>query len=529
MGVQSYLRHLSPGATPQSQPIPGREPEMVRNDAGGYGFAIDDWTRLDRWLVLGSDGGTYYASEQTTTLDNAPVLRRCIAADGLRTVARIVETSDAGRAPRNDPAILALALAAKLGNEATRKAAFAAVPQVCRIGTHLFSFAEAIQSLGGWGRGARRAVASWYMTKGDDSLAYQLVKYRQRNGWTHRDLLRLSHPLPAPLLAWAAGKGEGDGLPRIVEGFAKVQATTDAKVAAGLILEYDLPREAVPTELLNEPAVWEALLVKMPLTAMIRNLGNMTKLGVVKPFSQGTDKVVSDLSDAERLRRSRVHPMAILLALKTYGGGHGLRGASVWSPVQQVVDALDAAFYASMDNVVPTGKRHILAVDTSGSMRGYYYGGTVAGYPMAPVEAAAAMALVTARVEPTTLVLGFDTQLYALNISPRMRLDAVVRECTRNGGGTDCSLPYRFALQEKLLTDAFVLYTDNQTWAGNQHPAQALAVYRKTVGIPVRSVCAAFTAVGHSVGDKADPLSLDCVGLDASIPQLIASFIAAEF
>jgi 60 kDa SS-A/Ro ribonucleoprotein len=534
MGVQSYLGHMNPVATPQTQPVAGREAEMVRNDAGGYTFAVDDWTRLDRWLILGSDGGTYYADERTTTLDNAQVLRACIAADGLRTVARIVEISDAGRAPRNDPAILALALCAKTGDEQTRKAAYVAMPHVCRIGTHLFSFAEAVQSLGGWGRGARRSVGRWYTERDPDSLAYQLVKYRQRNGWTHRDLLRLSHPRPNGLLAWAAGKdpqSQGEyALPRVVEGFAAIQATTDPKQAAALILEYDLPREAVPTELLNEPAVWEALLAKMPLTAMIRNLGNMTKLGVVKPFSEGTAKVVSDLGNAERLRKSRVHPMAILFALKTYASGQGIKGASTWSPVSQVVDALDAAFYASMGNVAPTGKRHILGVDTSRSMGGgYYYGSTISGYPMAPVEAAAAMALVTASVEPNTLILGFDTRIFQLNISPRMRLDAAVRECAKGGGGTDCSLPYRLAEQEKLQADAIVVYTDNQTWAGNQHPAQALASYRRTVNPQARSVCAAFTAVGYSIGDKEDPLSLDCVGLDASIPELIRSFVAGDF
>ncbi|MGL1765686.1 TROVE domain-containing protein, partial [Vibrio parahaemolyticus] len=43
-------------------------------------------------------------------------------------------------------------------------------------------------------------------------MAYQLCKYQRRNGWSHRDLLRLTHPAvekdspTEQALAWAAGK-----------------------------------------------------------------------------------------------------------------------------------------------------------------------------------------------------------------------------------------------------------------------------------------------------------------------------------
>ena len=146
--------------TPQSAPIPGTS--QVRNDNAGYVWAVDDWTRLDRFLILGSEGGSYYASERKLTRENAEAVLRCIAADGARVVARIVAVSDAGRAPKNDPALFALALAAKLGDEPTRRAAHAALPRVARIGTHLFHFAEYVKALGGWGRGTMRAFARWY-------------------------------------------------------------------------------------------------------------------------------------------------------------------------------------------------------------------------------------------------------------------------------------------------------------------------------------------------------------------------------
>ena len=139
---------------PQSAPIPGSG--QVPNSAGGFAWAVDDWSRLRRFLILGSEGGSYYASEKNLTRKNAKAVARCVAADGLRTVAEIVAVSTDGRAPKNDPAILALALAAGRGDEATRKAALEALPNVCRTSTHLFQFATFVEAFRG---GAARSAA----------------------------------------------------------------------------------------------------------------------------------------------------------------------------------------------------------------------------------------------------------------------------------------------------------------------------------------------------------------------------------
>ena len=54
---------------------------QVPNSAGGYAWAVDDWARLHRFLILGSEGGSYYAAEWTLTRENAQALERCLAAD----------------------------------------------------------------------------------------------------------------------------------------------------------------------------------------------------------------------------------------------------------------------------------------------------------------------------------------------------------------------------------------------------------------------------------------------------------------
>src|SRR6185437_12870966 len=119
-----YGKHVSALATPQREKA---RKDQRQNDAGGYGFALDLWARLDRWLVLGCEGGSYYATEHAMTRDNARTVEECLAADGPRTVARIAEVSLAGRAPKNAPAVFALAMAAGHPDLATRRAALTAL------------------------------------------------------------------------------------------------------------------------------------------------------------------------------------------------------------------------------------------------------------------------------------------------------------------------------------------------------------------------------------------------------------------
>jgi len=145
----SYLKRLLPRRPPQSEAIRGSG--HMPNSAGGFAWAVDDWTRLRRFLILGSEGGSYYATERKLTRENAEAVERCLATDGPRAVAEIARLSHEGRAPKNDPAIFALAMAAGLGDEATRRAALEALPRVCRTGTHLFLFAQLVEGFRGWG------------------------------------------------------------------------------------------------------------------------------------------------------------------------------------------------------------------------------------------------------------------------------------------------------------------------------------------------------------------------------------------
>jgi 60 kDa SS-A/Ro ribonucleoprotein len=547
--VATRLRRLF---TPQSEPIPGTS--QVPNSAGGFAWAIDCWARLDRFLIMGSEGGTFYVEERALTRENASAVIEAVAIDGARVVRRIVEVSGSGRAAKNDPALFALAIAASLGNADTRAAALAALPQVARTGTHLFHWIEYVQAFRGWGRGVRRAVASWYTSKSANDLAYQMLKYQQRDGWAHRDALRLAHP-KAPGLAHAmlfqyavngwekvAPRGSVAAASSELEGLQLLEAVQQLKglapgPAANLIRTHGLVREMVPTELLTSAEVWAALLESMPLTAMIRNLGVMTKVGLLATGTPAARTVRERLEDRTALRRARIHPLAVLAALKTYSQGYGMKGNSVWTPVASVIDALDAAFYQAFENVPATGKRIMLALDVSGSMTAGLHGMPY----LSCREAAAAMALVTAATEPEHRFTAFaatgflarlspmSTGLRELAISPRQRLDDVVRLTSGLPfGATDCALPMIEALKRNWPVDVFVIFTDNETWAGEIHPAQALRMYRERMGIAAKLVVVAMTSNGFSIADPNDAGMLDVVGFDTATPGLIGEFVGGS-
>lgn len=550
INFKNFMTRPGKAATSQSRPA---RADQRRNSAGGYTFVITDLERAKRFLILGSDAG-FYASGAQLTADNAKALIRLAEGGQHRElVDAIVEVSVAGRAPKQDPALFALAIAASYGTAEERAYALEQLPRVARTATALFGFLTYVQGFRGWGRALSRAVAAWYTEKSVEQVAYQAVKYRQRDGWTHRDVFRKAHPRTSDPAFRGLGewilRGDVSQAPALVQGFAAAQVS-ESRALPSVVREYGLTWEMLPTEALNRREVWEALLDggqgsgSVPLGALMRQLPRLTRIGMIAPMTEATERIAARLTDPEALRKARIHPLAVLVALRTYASGRSLRGEATWTPVQRIVDALDEAFYASFGAVEPAGKRTLIALDVSGSMSF----GQVAGMPLTPREESAALALVLAATEPATHIVGFTgggrqyapsgarrvrtagagayaQQVSEVRISPRMRLDDAVREVSDLPfGATDCALPMLYALERKLKVDTFVVVTDNETWAGGIHPHEALARYRMQMGIDAKLAVMATSATRFTIADPSDAGMLDIAGFDAAVPSLLAAF-----
>ncbi|MFI6813294.1 TROVE domain-containing protein [Nonomuraea sp. NPDC050328] len=555
--------------TPQTQPIPGHT-NQVRNNAGGYSFAKDTWQRLEDFLILGTTGGTYYAGERALTTDNVGVLFEAIAKDGPRVVQLIVDISTAKppRAPKPGPAIFALAAAHVRGDQETRGTARRAVPLVCRTTDHLAKWFGYRKQLSGkasvrggaspvMGASTRRALTLWFLEGTAEEVAFRACKAMQRKtpageSFQLRDALRLAHPhrrqfrtpelsakLLEPgrqtLLGWIAGTIPDDVARDelvTVDKFLTAKAVTNVKQAVRVVVEQRVPWEFLPSELLREPEVWDALVDTVGLTALLRNLARMTRLGTLRPMGDATRRAVARLTDRDALVRARIHPMDAFLALRVYGSGRSQpnprAAAHTWAPVPAVLDALEETYELSFGSVEPSGRRLLVAVDSSGSMSGGWYGRAVeVGGSMigTPYEVGCAMAVMLARIEKGNAhVIDVDISVHRSRVTPRTNLREI-RSWRPSGGGTDLSLPFTWAAGERLAVDGFVVLTDSESWAGRSHPSQALESYRRTTSAQARVVVAAMTPAGHTIGDPGDAGVLNMAGLDASLPMVVNGFL----
>ncbi|RBQ18296.1 TROVE domain-containing protein [Spongiactinospora rosea] len=546
------LAGVSRFATPQRRPMPGR-PGQVRNAAGGYVFAKDLWDRVEDFLILGTTGGTYYVGEDRLTEQNADVLFQAIAADGPRVVALLTDISTARppRAPKNHPALFALAACYARGDAATRRAAKSALAKVARTTDHLASFFGYYKNLGGkatprgtapvTGRSLRTALASWFLGGAPDGVAFRACKARQRKtpqgeAFDLRDVLRIAHPrADSPqrrtLFGWIAGNVSDDEardeLPAI-DRFCTAKAVTSAREAVRVVTEARVPWEFLPDAMLKESEVWDALVDTIGMTALLRNLARMTRLGTLKPMAAATSRAVRRLTDREAILRARVHPMDAWLAMRVYACGRSRPnprgGAQTWTPVPAILDALEQTYELSFGNVAPSGRRLLVAVDSSGSMS--HQKVSVGGSPIGTAyEVGCAMAVMLTRVERGGAhVIEVDTRVHPSKVTPRTNLREIAG-WRPSGGGTDLSLPFTWARQERLAADGVVVFTDNETWAGRSHAAQALQAYRDAVNPGVRVVVAAMVPVGYTIGDPKDAGVLNMAGIDASLPLVVTGFV----
>lgn len=537
---KASIGRLAKTSTPQTQRTPGRTDE-VKNNAGGFVFKVSDKDRLERFLILGTDGGTYYVGQSVLTDQNLNFVKGLIASNERMVINTLVDIAEKNRAPKNSPSLYALAMVLAHGSDKVYLRTSGVVNKVVRTGTHLFEFCNYIDSLGGWGRAKRTAVAGWYEGKTADQIAYQAVKYRQREGWTHRDVFRKVHPTGVDRTVgnFILGKEGTYGEQPLLDGFAEMQKAGSVKeVLRGIEVYKNLPWETIPTQFLTDERVWKALFYNGALgqTALIRNVTRFAKMGAFDDMVFAGD-VAKALADETRIKKGRVHPVAYANALGVYrkgpqarsgyGYGYGYGAPDLGYRVNaKVAGGLEAGFYNSFATITPANKATMVSVDVSGSMT---WGAPAGLVGMNYMEAAAVMAMVTVRTEPYAIVTAFSTELKEVNVSDTDSLENVLNAFRGvRMGGTDCSAPMRYATANKLGVDTFAVYTDNETWAGRQKPSQALVEYRRKTNREARLAVVALAGTEFTIADPSDSGMMDFVGFDSAAPAVMADFSAGR-
>ena len=193
---------------PQTIGLPGQ----IANNAGGYSFALPLEQEWMRYLIIGSksDNGSFdqCGGAIATTISKCIMSAILSPATCEHLIRDIVDVSVNARAPKQEMTMMSLAAAIVFPPDNKCKAqALDAIGQVCRIPTHLFMLVQYIRDISqdkakpgkGFGKGVRRALTEYYTSRGGLELAVLVTKYKNREGWTHEDLISLLHINPAQM------------------------------------------------------------------------------------------------------------------------------------------------------------------------------------------------------------------------------------------------------------------------------------------------------------------------------------------
>lgn len=504
------------------------DPRQIKNDSAGFVFQADILTRLERFLILGAEGSTYYVSHQEHAFRNVQTVSQALTQDPIKAIDLAHDVSVKGRAMKQDAGLYVIAEALKHPTIEVRHHAAAAALEIVRTGSTLLSLIAYIGKERGTGKIVRGLINEWYNSRAGRELAYQVVKYANRANWTHGDVIRRGHVKPSTpehdaIFKWLLHNSDKNGTFALEGDIADylrsydALRTADERSIIGLVERFGFTHDMIPSEQLTSK-VWRLLLEKgLAITALTRNLGSLTAKGLLDDHSILV-KVVEAFSQ-ERVTKGRVHPMTLYQALKVYASGKGVRGTLTWNPKRQVIDALDDAFYLAFGNLTQSKKRIHVALDHSQSMTS----GNVMGMPSTtPAQASVAMGSVLAYQYPYATFTLFGTSISRTEaITPKRRLDDIERSIRRIGEATDFSIAMDYHAKHDL-GEALIMFTDGQVNTG-RHVHTSIDELRRKRG-PVKIVGALTEANDISLKID-DPNYLGIAGFDSSVPQLLTGFL----
>ena len=304
---------------------------------------------------------------------------------------------------------------------------------------------------------------------------------------------------------------------------------TNVALACALIRSGRLVREHIPTSLFASREIWATLLETMPLEALLRNLGKMTQNGVA---GDKYKEIVARMTDQTAILKARIHPIKVLVASKVYKNGHGDLGSLSWVPNHFISNAFTQLFQLSYGTITPTGQSIMVAVDVSGSMSSPVLGSKV----LTCRDASIAMALLYLETEKNVSVVGFSaglTDMSGPSSKNQLRRGMTIDQglAATNGmafSSTDCVLPILHAIKHKLKIDAFIVLTDNETYAPNEHPQSALVRYRQLMGTETKLIVIGMTGNCFTIVDPNDRKTLNLAGFDTSTPEIASMFLRGE-
>lgn len=353
---------------------------------------------------------------------------------------------------KDTPALLLAILSGQKQNDLVK----AIFPKVVRGVKDMRNVAQIIRSgitgRKSFGSTMKHLMAKWLSERSPESLFKQSIGQSP----SLADVIKMVHPRPgkpgqADFFGYMIGKCKNiAALPDNVKAFEAI------KEAKGL---GDRDIESIPFMMLTNLELgekdWARLAGTMTWNQLRQNLNSLNKHGVFKDKAL-LRMVCEKLASPSEVERARVFPYQIFTSyMFTKELDHDIRGA--------IQDALDHSL-ANLPSF--SDKKICIAVDVSGSMdspiTGYRKGATS---KVSCAQVASLFAAAFIKKNKDTICVAFDSEIYLCQeVNRRDSVVTLAESFGFGGGGTNCSLPLQWLINEKQKVDLVVYLSDNESW-----------------------------------------------------------------
>lgn len=427
-----------------SVPAQTLPPTNTTNEAGGAAYAFGPEATLAQLAATGTLNETYYGTGEDQLTE---VLQVAQQVDPMFVAKTAVYARSRG-AMKDMPALLAAHLTVAEPDLAVR-----VFGRVIDNGRMLRTFVQIMRSgrVGRRSLGSRpkRLVRQWL----EQASMQKVMSAATGNSPSLADIVKMVHPAPKTaeqraFYGWLIGK------PYDV-------AALPAEIAAFEAWKRDPcgPLPPVPFEWLTAFPLtaeqWADQARRMGWHALRINLNTLARHGAFAV--PGTAEMVAQrLADAETLRKVKVMPYQVMVALRQVGEGVPLK----------VQAALEQALEISLANVPALSGRVMVCPDVSGSMHssitGYRRGASSA---VRCIDVAALITAAVLRKNPQAWVLPFAECVKPITLDPHARLAVNAEKLAAiGGGGTEISAPLAALNAQGLEVDTVVFVSDSESW-----------------------------------------------------------------
>ncbi|XP_033339010.2 RNA-binding protein Ro60 [Megalopta genalis] len=539
----------------------------------------DPEIRLSRFLYVGKEyldyqPGNWFVHNYFLA-KNVPSIEELAenAEKQLVPVEIIIKAFESNLVPNPETLVFALAVCCRqMKSESLRHQAYATVNKICASPQHFIlfiKFASQISkqkelnssgsSKNGWGQGFRKAVNNWYLSKTPIELAKCVTRYKGRYGWKHKDIIKLSHPVPntpgGEIVLKYIVRGldeiemqkyaEDTRFTEIIEYIKNVEDfkhCRDDVRAAGLLEMHNLTLDHVPGHLLKSKEIWDVLISSMNLNLLLANLQRIHNLELLKSNTLTVTKIIDQIVNESNIARDKVHPALVFVTIRDYeNSGKPLSyekrkiKEQFYKPLPdpprpnpKIVDALYKMLDLSFHHVQATGLRYMITINMNKVMleTHTWRSGNVNG-----AEAGCMIALALLRCEKNVTVSIFkNVGVLTVSIDKNAPFDQAFTHLRHMPvGNVNLGKPISWAALQNNKYDVFINVVD-RIFEKSDTFEEALQAYRTKMQLPnVKLINCAVCSSSTTYKEERDNNILTIHGFDASVPVVIQAFAKSLF